>query len=223
LAAEQSFKFFLQIARSAVFICGFERIHSRTVVFSECLNECRWSGRIVESISVPDEGNSVFRNPCAYKSLYHVTLNSQVMGLMKPSGGGGEYAELIFKICATKVGSFGIQFPITIRPPGRVTRTISFATSKGFGANIAPKMLTTMSNDWSLSPCRFDASPSLNLQFVRPSSSARLFPASTRFLAISTPRTSAPSLASGNAVVPSPQPRSRTLSPFVIPSPLTSA
>ena len=61
------------------------------------------------------------------------------MGLTKPSGGGGEYAELIFRICATRVGSFGIQFPITIRPPALVTRTISFATSKGFGANIAPK------------------------------------------------------------------------------------
>jgi hypothetical protein len=28
-----------------------------------------------------------------------------VIGLMKPSGGGGEYEELIFKICATNVGS----------------------------------------------------------------------------------------------------------------------
>ena len=64
---------------------------------------------------------------------------------MKPSGGGGEYEELIFKICATNVGSFGIQFPIMILPPGRVTRTISLATSNGFGANMAPKMLTTRS------------------------------------------------------------------------------
>ncbi len=29
---------------------------------------------------------------------------------------------------------------MTIRPPGRVTRTISLATSTGFGANIAPKI-----------------------------------------------------------------------------------
>ena len=64
---------------------------------------------------------------------------------------------------------------------------------------------------------------SWNLQFVRPCSFARLFPASTRFLAISTPNTSAPSLAAGNAVVPSPHPRSRILSPSVIPSRLTSA
>jgi hypothetical protein len=36
---------------------------------------------------------------------------------MKPSGGGGEYVELIFKICATNVGSFGIQFPLMTRHP----------------------------------------------------------------------------------------------------------
>ena len=40
---------------------------------------------------------------------------------------------------------------------------------------------------------------------------------------MSTPSTSAPSLAAGNAVVPSPHPRSSTLSPLVTPSPLTSA
>ena len=39
---------------------------------------------------------------------------------------------------------------MTMRPPGRVTRTISLATSNGFGANIAPKMLTTRSKLWSL-------------------------------------------------------------------------
>ncbi len=64
----------------------------------------------------------------------------QVIGLMKPSGGGGVNAELIFSNCETKdVGSFGIQLPMTTRPPGLVTRTISLATSKGLGANIAPK------------------------------------------------------------------------------------
>src|SRR5262245_15198862 len=40
---------------------------------------------------------------------------------------------------------------------------------------------------------------------------------------MSTPSTSAPSLAAGKAVVPSPQPRSKTRSPFVIPSVATSA
>ena len=110
-----------------------------------------------------------------------------------------------------------------IRPPGRITRTNSLATSKGFGANIAPKMLTPRSKLSSSSSCRSDASPSWNLQLVRPRPCARAFPASTRLLAMSTPRTSAPSLASGTAVVPSPHPRSRTLSPLVMPNVLTSA
>ena len=83
---------------------------------------------------------------------------------------------------------------MTIRPPGRVTRTISLATSNGLGANIAPKMLTTRSKLRSASSLRLEASPSWNRQFVRPSACARLFPASTRLLAMSTPRTSAPSL-----------------------------
>src|SRR5512133_714132 len=104
--------------------------------------------------------NKVLTSGRARKSLYDVALDAHVIGLMKPSGGGGEYDELIFKICATNVGSFGIQFPITTRPPGLVTRTISLATSSGFGANMAPKMLTTRSNVSSFSSFRLDASPS---------------------------------------------------------------
>ena len=71
----------------------------------------------------------------------------QVIGLTNPSGGGGVNAELIFSTCATNVGSFGIQLPITMRPPGFVTRTISFATSKGLGANIAPNTERVKSNE----------------------------------------------------------------------------
>src|SRR5471030_1974073 len=72
-----------------------------------------------------------------------------VMGLTKPSGGGGVKAELIFSSSDTKeVGSFGIQLPITMRPPDLVTRTISLATSKGLGANIAPKHERVRSNEW---------------------------------------------------------------------------
>src|SRR5262245_36558778 len=99
---------------------------------------------------------------------------------------------------------------MTTRPPGRVTRTTSLATSNGLGANIAPKMLTTRSKESSSRPSRFEASPSWNRQLARPSACALRFPASTRLLAMSTPSTSAPSRAAGNAVVPSPQPRSRT-------------
>src|SRR5215216_4317866 len=112
---------------------------------------------------------------------------------------------------------------MTIRPPGRVTRTISLATSNGLGANIAPKMLTTRSKLSSPSPLRSDASPSWNRQFARPSSPARAFPAATRLAAMSTPRTSAPTSAPGMAVVPSPQPRSRTESPLLISSVFTSS
>jgi len=110
-----------------------------------------------------------------------------------------------------------------IRPPGRVTRTLSPATSNGFGANIAPKMLTVRSKVPSASSWRLVASPSWNVQLVRPASTARAFPAATRFLEMSTPSTSAPSFAAGIAVVPSPQPRSSTLRPFVIPNSLTTA
>jgi hypothetical protein len=117
----------------------------------------------------------------------------------------------------------GIQLPITIRPPGRVTRTISLATSTGLAANIAPKMLTTRSKLWSASPCRLPASPAWKVQFASPLSWARRLPASTRFLAMSTPSTSAPSRAAGRAVVPSPQPRSRTLVPGAMPRLFASA
>ena len=70
--------------------------------------------------------------------------------------------------CATKVGSPGIQFPITIRPPGRVTRTISFATSFGRGANIAPKIETTRSKLSSARSSRFVASPPWNFRLSQP-------------------------------------------------------
>ena len=110
-----------------------------------------------------------------------------------------------------------------MRPPGFVTRTISFATSLGRGANIAPKMLTTMSKLALVSPLKLDASPSSKVQFASASSCARRLPAATRLRAMSTPRTSAPRCAAGSAVVPSPHPRSSTRIPFVIPRLLTNA
>src|SRR5262245_55263219 len=71
----------------------------------------------------------------------------QVTGLIKPSGGGGRNDALILRSCETKVGSPAIQLPMTMRPPGLVTRTISFATSQGRGANIAPNSETVRSKD----------------------------------------------------------------------------
>src|SRR5947207_15678913 len=88
----------------------------------------------------------------------------QVIGLTKPSGGGGVNDELIFRSCETKdVGSFGIQLPITIRPPGFVTRTSSRATSKGLGANIAPKIERVRSKEWSPITSSMDEFPSWNV------------------------------------------------------------
>ena len=98
--------------------------------------------------------------PAAAKRSATVASTPQVIGLTKPSGGGGVNDELIFRICATSVGSLGIQLPMMMRPPGRVTRTISFATSNGLGANIAPKMLTSRSKLRSCTPCMLEASPS---------------------------------------------------------------
>src|SRR3989338_955764 len=84
-----------------------------------------------------------------------------VIGLTKPSGGGGINDELIFNSCDTnEVISFVIQLHITIRPLGFVTRTISLATSKGLGANMAPNTERVKSNEWSPIPCRLLASPS---------------------------------------------------------------
>src|SRR5262245_30984845 len=76
-----------------------------------------------------------------FASTPHVT------GLTKPSGGGGKNDALNFSSCETKVGSPAIQLPITMRPPRLVTRTISFATSNGRGANIAPNMVTVRSKE----------------------------------------------------------------------------
>src|SRR5438067_350720 len=94
------------------------------------------------------------------KALENVTSHPQVIGLTKPSGGAGVNAELILSNCDTNVGSLGIQLPIMILPPGFVTRTISLATSKGFGANIAPNTDRVKSNESSLTPSRLRASPS---------------------------------------------------------------
>ena len=78
--------------------------------------------------------------------------------------------ELIFNNCETKdVGSFGIQLPITTRPPGLVTRTISLATSTGLRCFYVPNTERVKSNDWSLTPCRLHASPSLKVSRLSPS------------------------------------------------------
>jgi hypothetical protein len=101
---------------------------------------------------------------------------------------------------------------MTIRPPFFVTRTISFATSNGRGehrAEDADHQVEAL----VLQVDQRAGVAFLEAEFVSPASRARRLPASTRLRAMSTPSTSAPSFAAGSAVVPSPQPRSRTRSP----------
>src|SRR3989344_5621896 len=181
------------------------------------------SGDIKEYVSLTMEIFSLDTPAWPKRSMMWVST-PHVIGLIKPSGGGGINDELIFNSCDTnEVGSFGIQLPITIRPPGFVTLTISLATSKGLGANMAPNTDKVKSNEWLLISCSLHASPSWNVRFARPISAARLFPASIRFLAMSIPTTSAPKRARGIAVVPSPQPRSNTLIGGVTPRDETTA
>jgi hypothetical protein len=61
------------------------------------------------------------------------------------SAGGGTCLPMTLNIWPTKPP--GVQLPITIRPPGRHTRTSSAATRSGRGANIAPKRLATTSKE----------------------------------------------------------------------------
>ena len=56
--------------------------------------------------------------------------------------------------------SIGIQLPITMAPPGFVTRTISLATSNGLAANMAPNTERVKSKALLSMPCRSQASPS---------------------------------------------------------------
>ena len=90
----------------------------------------------------------------------------QVIGLTKPSGGGGVYAELILRSARRASDRPGSSCPSrSVRPAG--SRAPSRATSNGFGANIAPKTLTTRSKLSSAS-VEIRASPSWNRRFARP-------------------------------------------------------
>src|SRR3972149_7597580 len=107
------------------------------------------SGDMKEYVSLTRDIFSL-ETPAWPKRSMMCVSTPHVIGLTNPSGGGGVNDELIFNSCDTnEVGSFGIQLPITIRPPGFVTRTISLATSKGLGANMAPNIESVKSKEWS--------------------------------------------------------------------------
>src|SRR4051794_34688819 len=132
-----------------------------------------WAGLLSDdwkwNVSLNIETFSAATPACTKRSTTCVST-PQVIGLTKPGGGGGVNAELILSTCETNVESFGIQLPITIRPPGLVTRTISLATSSGLDANIAPKTERVKSNERSATPSRLLASPSRNVTRSMPAS-----------------------------------------------------
>ena len=116
------------------------------------------------------------------------------------SAGGGTCCAFTRNILPTK--PIGVQFAIAIKPPGLATRRNSRATNSGRGANIAPKVEITTSNDVSgNSSC--SASPS-RMSTFRFSFAARARACSRRFVAMSTPVTVAPARAAGITVLPVP-------------------
>ena len=102
---------------------------------------------------VPHHGDILLGHSGLTKSLEMCDSTPQVMGLMKPSGGGGVNAELILNNCDTNdVGSFGN--PVAHHDPAA-----GFGDSDhfpgdivGFGANMAPNTESVRSNDWSRDP-----------------------------------------------------------------------
>jgi hypothetical protein len=103
---------------------------------------------------------------------------------------------------------------------GRVTRTISLATSSGRGANMAPKMLDEVER--TIFQLVRGCIALLKVAVRKALGSCTLVPRLDQVARDVDSTTSAPRLAAGSAVVPSPHPRSNT-SAFVIPSPSTSA
>ena len=90
----------------------------------------------------------------------------------------------------------GVQLAMAMVPPGTHTRSSSFATRSGRGANMAPIRLVTTSK---LASSNGSASASASSKRAfRPSARARARARSTKFPAMSTPVTSTPSLAASN-------------------------
>ncbi len=89
LAVEEVFEFFLQIGVLAVFFGGVEGVHRGAVIFSECIHKGGGGSGIVEVKRVVGEGDFLGLNAEAAVNRSIALLSTpQVIGLMKPSGGG---------------------------------------------------------------------------------------------------------------------------------------
>jgi hypothetical protein len=87
---------------SGVRFRGREGIHRWPVEIPEGIEQLRWWGGEIEK---------------------YVSLAEAIFSFAIPAAqSGGEYEPLILRIWATRVGSFGIQFPMTTRPPENMGR-----------------------------------------------------------------------------------------------------
>ena len=104
-----------EILYFSVLLSGVESVHGRAIEFSKRFDEiCRaYVCEMKRNVSLTMEIFS-FGTPAWPKRSMMWVSTPHVIGLMKPSGGGGVNDELIFSSCDTKeVGSLGIQLPIT--------------------------------------------------------------------------------------------------------------
>ena len=129
--------------------------------YDYCRNQASLYIQVVSLRSPQSLRNETFFlwHPGGRKSLYHVTLD--------PPGHRADEASRRRRVCRTDFQDLSQQCRIVWNPvshhdapAGPRHRTISLATSKGLGANIAPKMVTTRSKLRSLRSCRLEASPS---------------------------------------------------------------
>ena len=89
LAAEQIFEFFLELSGPAGLLCGFEGVHGWSVVGFEYIHERRWLAGKVEGERVSQKEIFSAGTPAAPNRSMTLLSTPQVIGLTKPSGGGG--------------------------------------------------------------------------------------------------------------------------------------
>ncbi len=99
---------FAASAASSVLFRRLERVHRRPVILAERRDDLATVCPDIERVCVAGDSDVFsFGTPAPAKRSITLLSTPHVIGLMKPSGGGGAYAELIFRICATSVGSPG--------------------------------------------------------------------------------------------------------------------
>ncbi len=133
-------------------------------------------------------------------------------GVPAPAGGAGMNEPVSLNSSPAKP-SFA-QVVMRMRPPGRQTRTSSAAVRPWSGANMAPNVEITRSNDASANGS--DCASASTQSTSTPASAARRRACSSSSGVMSAPTTRAPRRAAGTAIVPPlPVPTSTTSMPAV--------